>query len=144
MKGTEWITEMMMEMVLVLVMTVMYRPPPTPRRRGDDDGDDFPPLRSPEATGSDPLQRESGAPSSPRPQIIRGKLGRPFSAKMKVSVKSPTRGGAQGAFWWVPRCQVHGPRGPTPFGPCGPPAFDLLSSTLLLMKNWRGIFPLII
>ena len=96
------------------------------------------------AAGSDPLRRESGAPPPPRPQIIRGKLGLSFSAKTKVSVKSPTRGGARGAFWWVPRGQVHGPRGPTPFGPRGPPAFDLLSSTLLLMKNWRGIFPLII
>ena len=54
MRGTEWITEMMMEMVLVMVMMVMKRPPPTPRRRGDDDGGDFPPLRSSGAAGSDP------------------------------------------------------------------------------------------
>ena len=44
MRGTEWITEMVMEMVLVMVMMVMKRPPPTPRRRGDDDVGDSPPL----------------------------------------------------------------------------------------------------
>ena len=48
MRGTEWITEMVMEMVLVMVMMVMKRPPPTPRRRGDDDGDDFPLSGAPE------------------------------------------------------------------------------------------------
>ena len=59
---------------------------PTPRRRGYDDGGDFPPLRSSEAAGSDPLRRELGAPPPPRPQIIRGKLGRPFSEKTQVLV----------------------------------------------------------
>ena len=53
MRGTEWITEMVMETVLVMVMMVMERHPPTPRRRGDDDGGDFPPLRSSGAEGSD-------------------------------------------------------------------------------------------
>jgi hypothetical protein len=42
MRGSEWITVVMMEMVLILVMVMMERPPPAPRRRGDGDGDDSP------------------------------------------------------------------------------------------------------
>jgi hypothetical protein len=44
MRGSEWITVVMMEMVLILilVMVMMERPPPTPRRRGDGDSNDFP------------------------------------------------------------------------------------------------------
>ena len=87
-RSTEWITEIVMEMVLVMVMMVTKRPPPTPRRRGDDDDGDFSPLRSSRAAGSDPLRRESGAPPPPRPQIIRGKLGRPFSGKTKAYIKT--------------------------------------------------------
>ena len=59
-------------------------------------------------------------------------------------LKSPRRGGARGPFGWSPRGQVHRPRGPPPFGPRGSPRFGLLSVAFLLMKNFRGIFPLII
>jgi hypothetical protein len=42
MRGSKWITVMMMEMVLILMMMLMERPPPMPRRRGGEDGGDFP------------------------------------------------------------------------------------------------------
>jgi hypothetical protein len=58
MRGSKWITVMMMEMVLILVMIMMERPPPTPRRRGGEDGGDFPLLLGSRATGSDPSRRE--------------------------------------------------------------------------------------
>ena len=133
-----------MEMVLVLVMVMMQRPPPTPRRRGDDDDDDFPLLRSSGAAGSDPPRMESGVSPPPRPWMVSGKLGRNFSGRTKASIKSPRRGGARGPTQWVPRVQVLGPRGPTPFGPRGSPLFGLLPSAFLPMKNLRGIFPFII
>ena len=75
------------------------------RRRGDDDGGDFPPLQSSGAARSDPLRRESGAPPPPRPQIIREKLGRLFSGKTKVLVKSPSARGC-------PRHHLMGPTRP--------------------------------
>jgi hypothetical protein len=53
MRGSKWITVMMMEMVLILVMIVMERPPPMPRGKGGEDGGDF---RS-GAEGSDPSGR---------------------------------------------------------------------------------------
>jgi hypothetical protein len=48
MRGSKWITVIMMEMVLILVMMVMERPPPTPRRRCGEDGSDSPFSRAPE------------------------------------------------------------------------------------------------
>jgi hypothetical protein len=60
MRGSEWITVVMMEMVLILLMVMMERPPPTPRRRGDGDGNDFPLLRSSTLAGSDPFEGGRG------------------------------------------------------------------------------------
>jgi len=106
-----------------------------PRRRGDDDDDDFPLLRSSGAAGSDPPRKGSGVSPPPRPRMDLEKLGRYFSGETKASIKSPRRGGARGTFGWVPRGQVHGPRGPPPFGPRGSPLFGLLPSAFLPMKN---------
>jgi hypothetical protein len=60
MRGSKWITVMMMEMVLILVMVVMERPPPTPNRRGGEDGGNFPLVRGSRAVGYDPSGRGRG------------------------------------------------------------------------------------
>jgi hypothetical protein len=73
----------------------------------------------------------------PPPQKIMGKIGHPFSIKMKVSIRSRRRGDTWGPNvpWW--RGLPGGPRHLSLFDPRGSPHVLPPRQMLLKIKYWR-------